>query len=175
MSAPAGPYLVDPLGQTIPLVPPASLGRAPDGAVVIADRRASRRHAEIVQAGGGLVLRDLGSTNGTRLNGQRLLEAAALRNGDVIEIAGAIFTFHDPDATLETTHFPRLVVDAASGDVWVDRCPVQLSAKQRALLSFLWTRRGQVCAKDEIARGLARVPGRNLRLPDREPGQAPAR
>lgn len=161
------PHLIDPLDQAIPLATPVTLlGRGTECDVVIADRRASRRHAEIVRggeaastggaspdarAGGGFVLHDLDSTNGTLLNGRRLAAAERLRDGDVIEIGGALFTFRDPDATLQTTHIPRLVPDEATGDVWVDRCPVQLSAKQRALLSLLWRRRGQVCTKDEIA------------------------
>ncbi len=162
------PHLVDPLGQAIPLAAPVTLlGRGAECHVVIADRRASRRHAEIACGGdsaapassappdapasGGFILRDLDSTNGTLLNGQRVTAPDRLHDGDVIEIAGAAFTFRDPDATLQTTHFPKLVLDEATGDVWVDRCPVQLSARQRALLALLWRRRGQVCAKDEIA------------------------
>lgn len=70
---------------------------------------------------------------------------------DVIAIGDASFTFRDPDATLETSCFPRLVVDEADGDIWVDRRPVQLSPKQQALFSLLWRRRGRVCSKDEIA------------------------
>lgn len=158
------PHLIDPLGQVISLVTPVTLlGREAECDVVIADRRASRRHAAIAtggdpaaasaeeRAGVGFVLRDLGSTNGTMLNGQRLAAAERLHDGDVIEIAGARFTFRDSDATVQTMHFPRLVFDEASGDVWVDRCPVQLSPKQRSLLTLLWRRRGQVCTKDEIA------------------------
>ncbi len=162
------PHLIDPLGQVISLVTPVTLlGRGAECHVVIADRRASRRHAEIVcgddtatsaasapsdaPTSGIFTLCDLGSTNGTLLNGQRLAAAERLHDGDVIEIAGARFTFRDPDATVQTMHFPRLVFDEASGDVWVDRCPVQLSPKQRSLLTLLWRRRGQVCTKDEIA------------------------
>ncbi len=163
MSAPETPYLTDPLGRQIPLVRPATLlGRGPECHVVIADRRASRRHAEIAlaadalatadrEAGSTHLLRDLDSTNGTWLNGRRLVEPERLRDGDVIEIGGARFTFRDPDATLATAHFPKLVVDEETGEAWVDRCPVQLSGKQRALLLLLWRRRGHVCTKDEIA------------------------
>lgn len=146
------PHLVDPLGEVIPLTePPVILGRAADCDVVIADRRASRCHAEVRREEEGFILRDLGSTNGTWLNGRRLSIPTLLRDGDVIEIAGACFAFRDPDATLETTCFPRLVVDEASGDIWVDRRPVQLSPKQHTLFSLLWKRRGRVCSKDEIA------------------------
>jgi len=165
------PHLVDPLGRWISLaIPKTILGRAADCHVVIADPRASRRHAEIagqdeppgadapcdVSWGtpGGFVLRDLGSTNGTWLNGRRLSEPERLRDGDEIEIGGARFTFRDPDATLESTHFPALVADEATGEIWLNRCPVRLSIQQRALFMLLWNRRGQVCGKDEIARAV---------------------
>ncbi len=163
MNAPNAPYLVDPFGQPIPLERLSTLlGRGPECHVVIADRRASRRHAEISlaadaaaaagsEAGSAHLLRDLDSTNGTWLNGRRLVEPERLRDGDVIEIGGARFTFRDPDATLEAAHFPKLVVDEETGEAWVDRCAVQLSGKQRALLLLLWRRRGHVCTKDEIA------------------------
>jgi len=119
------------------------LGRAAECDVVLADQRVSRRHAEVRRQEEGFILRDLGSTNGTWLNGRRLNAPALLHDGDVIEIGSARFTFRDPDATLETSHFPRLVVDEATGDIWVDRRPVQLSPKQYALFSLLWSRRGR--------------------------------
>jgi hypothetical protein len=159
--------LLDSSGQPIPLAQPVTLlGRGLDCHVVITDRRTSRRHAEIslhtdntpasasTEAGAGLALRDLGSTNGTWLNGQRLVAPERLHDGDTIEIGGARFTFRDPDATLETAHFPKIVVDEKTGEVWVDRCPAHLSGKQRALFLLLWRRRGHVCSKDEIASGV---------------------
>lgn len=163
MSKTSVPQLINPLGETIPLTEVVTLiGRAADCTVVIADARVSRHHAEIrrdlntptADPGAGYTLRDLGSTNGTWLNARRLTGPARLRDGDVIELAGARFTFRDPDATLETTHFPRVCVDEATGEVWVDRRPVQLSSEQRALFTLLWARRNQVCSKDEIARAV---------------------
>jgi len=152
MNEPDVPHLLDHLNQRISLTTPTiTLGRAPDCHVIIVDRRASRRHAEICRQDDGFILRDLNSTNGTWLNGQRLTAPTLLHEDDVIEIASARFTFHDPDATLETSHFPHLVVDEATGDIWVDRRPVQLSPRQLALFSLLWARRGRVCSKDEIA------------------------
>lgn len=143
--------LVDPLGRRISLRHEATLlGRAPDCDVVIPDPRASRHHAELRRENEGVILQDLNSTNGTRLNGQPVEAPIPICDGDVIEIAGVHFAFHDPDATLVETRFPHLVVDEASGNVWVDRRPVPLSAKQYALLALLWSRRGAVCTKDEI-------------------------
>jgi len=155
MNARSSPTLVNEINEEIPLTHELIIvGRAAECDVVLADQRVSRRHAEVRRQEEGFILRDLGSTNGTWLNGRRLNAPALLHDGDVIEIGSARFTFRDPDATLETSHFPRLVVDEATGDIWVDRRPVQLSPKQYALFSLLWSRRGRVCNKDEIARAV---------------------
>src|SRR5258705_315327 len=57
-------------GHRYELEPPGlSLGREPDNDVVPDDPNVSRFHAEVIESDGGLELRDLGSRNGTRLNG----------------------------------------------------------------------------------------------------------
>lgn len=145
--------LVDPLGRRIALACGTTrLGRAADCDVLIPDPRASRHHAELRVGQESVTIRDLDSTNGTRLNGELVDGPTCVRDGDVIEIAGVHFAFHDPDATLDESRFPCLVVDKASGNVWVDRRPVSLSHKQYALLALLWSRRGAVCSRDEIVR-----------------------
>lgn len=144
-------FLLDMLQNRIPLTADTLvLGRAVDCGLVIADARVSRHHAELRRDGDSFVLADLGSTNGTFLNGQRLTQALPLRHGDVIEVGSARFVFHDPEATLETSRFPHLVLDESSGQVWVDRRRVSLSVRQYALLHLLWSRRGLVCSRDEI-------------------------
>ena len=52
----------------------------------------SRRHAEVRRIGDGYSLVDLGSTNGTEVNGQRIQETA-LMNGDVIGVGTTSITF----------------------------------------------------------------------------------
>lgn len=61
------------------------LGRAEDSDLVLLDETASRRHAEIVRDGEGFVLKDLGSANGTRVNGETVRERL-LRGGDEISV-----------------------------------------------------------------------------------------
>jgi hypothetical protein len=67
---------------------PIVVGRAHDVDVTVWDCSASRRHAELDWRGDGWVIRDLESTNGTRVNGTRLTNsrAAHVRPGDRIEI-----------------------------------------------------------------------------------------
>lgn len=62
------------------------LGRSRDCDVVISDENASRRHAEVRPSGSAWIVRDLGSTNGIKVNGQRVRDAQPLNNGDTITI-----------------------------------------------------------------------------------------
>jgi len=81
---------------------PLTIGRAADNAVVIASPRASRHHAHIRREGAAFVIYDLGSANGTLVNGQRV-QRAVLQPGDLIDIGDEVFRFeagHQQDATL---------------------------------------------------------------------------
>ena len=62
------------------------IGREEQSELRIKSTSVSRRHAEIHWAGEGFVLFDLGSTNGTHLNGWRIKLPCYLHNGDVIGV-----------------------------------------------------------------------------------------
>lgn len=79
------------------------LGRAPDVAVTIDSTRASRRHARIVVTGDRVTLEDLGSKNGTLLNGRRIDAPTPLRDGDTIEVGPVAMVFERTTANLDTT------------------------------------------------------------------------
>ena len=146
------PYLLDPAGRRFPLTGAVTvLGRAPACAIHIPDPRASRRHAEVRWDGETGTLHDLGSANGTFLNGQRVVGSQPLQDGDEIGIAGAVFTFRDPEATVRVGDLPALLVDKESGAVWMNRRPVSLSPKEQALFNLLYYSAGRVCSKQEIA------------------------
>jgi diguanylate cyclase (GGDEF)-like protein len=73
------------------------LGRGNAADIHIVDDGISRRHAEIVNQGTHMIVRDLGSTNGTFLNGTKISEQV-LRDGDKIQVGSTTilkFTFHD--------------------------------------------------------------------------------
>ena len=60
-------------------------GRHPESDIFLDDVTVSRRHAEFVREGGGFVVRDVGSLNGTYLNRERI-DAAGLAGGDEVQI-----------------------------------------------------------------------------------------
>ncbi|MGI8903955.1 MAG: FhaA domain-containing protein [Solirubrobacteraceae bacterium] len=70
-----------------------TLGRGRDCDVVLKDANVSREHAEIRPRGGAWVLSDLGSTNGSSLNGRRINGPETVRAGDEIEVGTSVITF----------------------------------------------------------------------------------
>ena len=73
-------------GVSIPLTGPVIIGRSPDADLVIADDFVSGTHARIVPGESGLMLEDLGSTNGTLVNGQPATRPLPIAAGDVIDL-----------------------------------------------------------------------------------------
>jgi FHA domain-containing protein len=76
---------------------PMRIGRAPECELVLRDSRVSRRHARLAARDGLLVLSDLGSTNGTRVNGHRVTEVV-LGAGDRIAIGETVLTIEPATA-----------------------------------------------------------------------------
>jgi FhaA, N-terminal domain/FHA domain len=71
----------------------ATIGRSRQCDVVVGDPNVSRKHAEVRPQGEAWVLSDLGSTNGSVLNGRRIEQPEALRAGDEIEIGTSVIAF----------------------------------------------------------------------------------
>jgi hypothetical protein len=65
---------------------PLTIGRDKNVEVVLTDPEVSRRHARLETQGGVVFVRDLESSNGTFLNGQRLRSAIETREGDTIDV-----------------------------------------------------------------------------------------
>jgi hypothetical protein len=70
-----------------------SLGRSRQCDVVLDDPNISRQHAEIRPRGGSWVLTDLGSTNGSSINGRRIEQPELIKPGDEIELGTLVLTF----------------------------------------------------------------------------------
>jgi hypothetical protein len=71
-----------------------TIGRLPDCDVILADKGASRRHAQLKRQDGSWTITDLGSTNGTQLNGQTI-QSRELGDGDRITIGTTVIEFRE--------------------------------------------------------------------------------
>lgn len=69
------------------------IGRHADCTVAVSDGNVSRRHAEVHPVGTGYAVADLGSTNGTKVNGIRIQGERSLDDGDVITVGGTHIRF----------------------------------------------------------------------------------
>lgn len=83
----AGKTFTVPAGKTI------TVGRNRDLELPLPDLKLSRRHAQLEQTPTGWLVRDLGSTNGTYLNGQRLVGEAPLTNFDRVQVGDTEMEF----------------------------------------------------------------------------------
>jgi hypothetical protein len=78
--------------RTLPVGRRIRIGRQADNDLVVTDPGVSRHHAEVTSERGTCTLRDLGSTNGTLVNGTRVREHV-LRDGDRIHIGSSVVEF----------------------------------------------------------------------------------
>lgn len=78
-------------GQSFDLADELTIGRAPGCGVRVEDAYTSNIHARLFRQDGSLWLEDLGSTNGTWVNGERVIEAIKLSRGDLLQVGGTVF------------------------------------------------------------------------------------
>ena len=71
-----------------------SLGRDRNMQIPLRDANVSRSHAELIYDNGRWILRDLGSTNGSFINGQRVGQME-LKDGDIIELGVTVLEFRE--------------------------------------------------------------------------------
>jgi sigma-B regulation protein RsbU (phosphoserine phosphatase) len=81
--------------------PAVSIGRASDCSIPIKDRYLSRKHAEIIAEGNAWILKDLGSANGTYLNGSRVERDEQLKTGDRIRLGDTEIVFETSDRSTD--------------------------------------------------------------------------
>jgi DNA-binding winged helix-turn-helix (wHTH) protein len=144
-------------GQRWQLSQTIVLGREASCDVVVADRQISRFHARITPTTEGVILEDLGSKNGTHLNGIPLTAPVVLQDGDLVSVAMAQqFLFLTSDATMPllegSTPAGRLLMDQKSRRVWVNQRQLvpPLSAQQFKLLWLLYESEGQVVSRPDL-------------------------
>jgi pSer/pThr/pTyr-binding forkhead associated (FHA) protein len=147
--------------------PALSIGRDGGNDIVIDHPLASRRHARLERDENGYLVRDLDSTNGTYVNGDRIEGARVLHNQDRIWVADAEIIFNDPEATQKgplPAEILRRVrageeairLDSRAKEVYIQGKLIDppLTVKEFQLLELLYTHKGQVISKDEIAKSV---------------------
>ncbi len=80
-----------PEGHAIEVADGFTLGRGQRAEMVLSDAAVSAEHARVTRVGRDWVVRDLGSTNGTLVNGSRVNGQTSLRHGDVLALGGVQF------------------------------------------------------------------------------------
>lgn len=83
-----------------------------ENTVHLAERNVSRRHARFTMVNGGVFVEDLGSSNGTRVNGERLQGRRKLRTGDLIQIGDYDLAVNDGAEELERPSTPAAPAQA---------------------------------------------------------------
>lgn len=134
------------------------IGRGSDCDIVLPERQVSRHHVKIMQENGRYILHDLGSRNGTHLNGTVFEGQIQLQDGDEISIALAVkLVFVGTDATIPLTFEPptaegNLTIDEAQRAVLINGKELDppLSLAQFRLLELLFNGAGAVCSRDDI-------------------------
>lgn len=79
------------IGTVFPIRDETSIGRKASNQIVINDPFVSNNHATVLLDGEKLVIRDLRSTNGMKLNNEKIEENAELKDGDILEIGRITF------------------------------------------------------------------------------------
>jgi DNA-binding winged helix-turn-helix (wHTH) protein len=137
------------------------IGRGADCDIVVPDRQVSRHHTRIRRNPDGYVVEDLGSKNGTHLNGERLKESVLLQDGDIIQVALALhFTYVGTEATMplmmsDVTQMGlgRLRMEPQAHRVLIGKVEIDppLSPPQYRLLELIYRNQDRVVSRDEIA------------------------
>jgi hypothetical protein len=140
------------LSRTAPL----NIGRHSDCDITLPDRQVSRNHARIFWHEDGYFIEDLGSKNGTHVNGQEVAIPIRLEDGDELQVALRFkLAFVDAGATAPLTLEDSqlgLQLDRETRQVWVNGMMIDppLSLHQYRLLNALWEAGGGVVTREQI-------------------------
>jgi pSer/pThr/pTyr-binding forkhead associated (FHA) protein len=125
--------LVLPDGRAVPLAGRMRLGRAGHNDIVLDDSFAAREHAEIEVARDQVLLRDLGSGNGTFVNEVQITDPQLLRDGDRIRIGQTSLVFHQIQAMAAATEDTATLLWETKEPLWLVRADGQRFAVTHSL------------------------------------------
>ena len=92
-----------------------TIGRSSECSIVINDVKVSRVHAQLVQSDNGIVsVVDLGSTNGTRINGKRFTGEMRLNPGDELRVGDTVLPWQNYIATVPSQTFQPMASNTQS-------------------------------------------------------------
>ncbi len=135
------------------------IGRGEDCDIVLPDRQVSRHHFRVVRDDNGYNVEDLGSKNGTYINGAPVRGSMQLQDGDEIQVALSVrLLFVGAEATLPLTQEmlrvaqPGLRLNKSQRQVWVNGVVLDppLSLSQYRLLEILWEHKGKIVTREEV-------------------------
>jgi adenylate cyclase len=117
-------WLEDAAGRRIPIQGTCYIGRSQSNHLVLIDERVSRRHAMVhAQNKNEFWLVDLGSSNGTYLNGRRVAQPCRLVDQDRVEVGPGTYVFRHPKSHPPSCAVPtdveRTIQDVRSMDCWL--------------------------------------------------------
>ena len=134
-----------------------TIGRGADCEISLPERAVSRHHARVERRSQGYLLMDLGSKNGTHVNGQEIREPYWLQDGDEVQIALSVkLSFVGAEATVPLSFQDgagsAVRIDKGTRRVWVrgQELDPPLSPAQYRLLELLVDADGQVVSRDEV-------------------------
>ena len=134
------------------------LGRHASCDVHLPDRQVSRKHARIFHTAKGFFIEDLGSKNGTHVNGEPVMQPRRLNDGDLLQIGLAYrLSFVGAEGTVPLTYDAEqtfaLRLDPTKKQVWVSGKILDppLSPAQFDLLQLLADAQGTIVDRDTIA------------------------
>jgi transcriptional regulator with GAF, ATPase, and Fis domain len=134
--------------QSFTLEGELTIGRDSSNTLTVSDAALSRRHCTIIQNSDGYLIRDLGSHNGTFVNGDKVSERE-LENGDHIQVGDSIFEFTIPGAEAprtatvafeETSFRPEDVATISAEEEFANRLPKERIARDFGVLLMIATR-----------------------------------
>jgi len=139
------------------------IGRDAHCEIVIPERSVSREHVRVYRENNRVYIEDLGSKNGTHLNGVRVEGPRELQEGDEIQIALSVkIRFVGAESTVPLTidekepDIEGLQLDRHTRQVMIrgEVLDPQLSLFQYRLIELLYTSGGGVCTRDDVVRAV---------------------